>query len=48
MTYAVVIQHNGETARLTCHTLEKAQKVRRSFVNYVVYQEVYIEIEDQK
>jgi hypothetical protein len=32
--YAVVINHLGETARLACHSLEEAQMVRQSFVNW--------------
>lgn len=46
MTYTVVIVQDGETARLDCSTLEEAQEVRRSFVNYGKYQEVRIEIEE--
>ncbi len=45
MTYTVVIVQDGETARLDCSTLEEAQEVRRSFVNYGKCQEVRIEIE---
>ena len=43
MTYYVVIEHDGETARLECESLEEAQMVRRSFVNYGKYGEVRIE-----
>lgn len=43
MKYTVVILHDGECARLDCDTLEEAQLVRRSFVNYGKYQEVRIE-----
>ena len=46
MTYTVVIVQDGETARLDCSTLEEAQEVRRSFVNYGKCQEVRIEIEE--
>lgn len=34
MNYTVVIQQDGETARLPCFTLEEAEQVRRSFVNW--------------
>ena len=34
MTYTVVINHQGETACLPCATLEEAQLVRRSFINW--------------
>ena len=34
MTYIVVIQHLGDTARLSCATLQEAELVRRSFVNW--------------
>jgi len=34
MTYIVIIKHEGEEARLPCHTLEEAQLVRRSFINW--------------
>ena len=44
--YTVVINHEGETARLDCETLEEAQQVRRSFVNYGRYQEITIEHND--
>lgn len=44
MTYTVVIVQDGEIARLPCATLEEAQLVRRSFVNYGKCQEVRIEI----
>ena len=43
MTYAVVILQDGDCARLECTTLEEAQQVRRSFVNYGKCQEVIIE-----
>jgi hypothetical protein len=43
MKYQVVILQDGETARLDCETLEEAQNVRRSFVNYGKCQEVTIE-----
>jgi hypothetical protein len=41
--YQVVIIQDGETARLDCETLEEAQMVRRSFVNYGKCQSVTIE-----
>jgi len=44
--YTVVITHNGEQARLDCATLEEAQQVRRSFVNYGKCQEVRIEVDN--
>jgi hypothetical protein len=34
MTYTVIIKHAGEEARLDCDTMEEAQIVRRSFVNW--------------
>lgn len=46
MTYTVVILQDGETARLACATLEEAQQVRQSFVNYGKCQEVRIEVEE--
>ena len=41
--YVVVILQDGEYARLQCDTLEEAQKVRQSFVNYGKCTEVTIE-----
>jgi len=46
-TYTVVILQDGETARLECTTLEEAQLVRQSFVNYGKCQEVVIEQTEQ-
>ena len=43
-TYTVVILKDGETARLDCDTLEEAQQVRQSFVNYGKCQEITIEV----
>jgi hypothetical protein len=43
MNYVVVILQDGEYARLECTTLEEAQRVRQSFVNYGKCQEVTIE-----
>lgn len=43
MGYIVLIKQNGETARLECATLEEAQKVRLSFVNYGKCESVTIE-----
>lgn len=43
MNYNVVIRHNGEQAVLPCGSLEEAQQVRQSFVNYGRYHEVSIE-----
>ena len=34
MNYIVVINHQGETARLACQSLEEAQMVRKSFINW--------------
>ena len=47
ISYYVLIEHEGETARLACATLEEAQQVRQSFVNYGKYQEVRIEVEEK-
>jgi hypothetical protein len=41
--YQVVIVQDGDTARLDCKTLEEAQKVKRSFINYGKCQSVTIE-----
>ena len=46
MNWTVVILQDGETARLACATLEEAQRVRQSFVNYGKCQEVRIEVEE--
>jgi len=43
MKYAVVILQDKEYARLECATLEEAQQVKQSFVNYGKCQEVTIE-----
>lgn len=43
MNYTVVILQNGEYARLQCETLEEAQRVQRSFVNYGKCESVQIE-----
>ena len=45
-TYTVVILQDGATARLNCATLEEAQQVRQSFVNYGKYQEITIEVKN--
>jgi hypothetical protein len=34
MTYTVVINHAGEEVRLACDTLDEAQLIRHSFVNW--------------
>lgn len=34
MTYTVVINHNGETARLACSSWEEARMVRSSFIHW--------------
>ena len=46
MNYTVVILQDNEYARLECNTLEEAQSVRRSFVNYGKCQEITIEIKE--
>lgn len=43
MTYYVVILQDNEYARLECATIEEAQLVRQSFVNYGKCQEITIE-----
>ena len=43
MNYTVVILQDNEYARLECATLEEAQRVQRSFINYGKCQEVTIE-----
>lgn len=43
MKYAVVILQDGEYAKIDCKTIEEAQSVRRSFVNYGKCQEVTVE-----
>ncbi len=46
MTYTVVINHNGETARLACQSMEEAQMVRQSFINWGgLGYDIYIEQE---
>jgi len=44
MTYFVIVEQDGDTARLECETLEEAQKVRRSFVNYGKCSDIRIEV----
>jgi hypothetical protein len=46
MKYTVVILQDNEYARLECDTLEEAQSVKRSFINYGKCQEVKIEIKE--
>ena len=48
MKYTVVILQDGGQARLSCSTLEEAQQVRQSFVNYGKCQEVTIEVDNQQ
>lgn len=43
MNYTVVILQDNEYARPGCATLEEAQRVQRSFVNYGKCQKVTIE-----
>jgi len=45
MKYTVIIEHEGEIARLECSSLKEAQEVRRSFINYGEYQSGGIRIE---
>ena len=40
--YQVIIKQDGETAYLDCETLEEAQSVHRSFINYGKCQSVTI------
>ena len=44
MKYTVVILQDGETARLKCDTLEEAQMVRTSFLNYGKFESITIEV----
>lgn len=44
MTYFVIVEQDGDIARLECETLEEAQMVRRSFVNYGKCSNVRIEV----
>jgi hypothetical protein len=46
MTYFVIVEQDGDTARLECETLEEAQMVRRSFVNYGKCSDVRIEVKE--
>ena len=48
MKYTVVILQDGGQARLSCSSLEEAQQVRQSFVNYGKCQEVTIEVDNQQ
>lgn len=34
MTYTVIIKHAGAEARLSCQTMEEAELVQRSFMNW--------------
>ncbi len=34
MSYIVIIQHQGEEARLECQSRTEAEQVRQSFVNW--------------
>jgi hypothetical protein len=45
MKYTVIIEHDGETARLECSSLAEAQEVRRSFISYGKHQSGGIRIE---
>jgi hypothetical protein len=46
MSYEVVIQQDGDSARLACESYEEAVQVRQSFINYGRYQSVEIERKD--
>ena len=46
MTYFVIVEQDGDTARLACETLEEAQMVLRSFVNYGKCSDVRIEVKE--
>ena len=46
MSYTVVIQQDGDTARLPCASYEEAVQVRQSFVNWGRCQSVEIEVND--
>ena len=46
MNYVVVIVQDGETARLDCETLQQAQLVKRSFINYGKCESVTIEVKE--
>ena len=48
MTYYVVIQQDGETARLECQTLAEAQQVKVSFENYGKCQNISIDRSDKE
>lgn len=43
MEYIVIIEQDGETAYLACETLEEAQMVCKSFINYGKCSNVSIE-----
>lgn len=43
MTYYVVIEQDGETARLECSSYAEAQQVKVSFENYGKCQNISIE-----
>jgi hypothetical protein len=45
MKYTVIIEHDGEIARLECSSLEEARQVRRSFINYGKYQACGVRVE---
>lgn len=44
MTYFVIVEQDGNTARLECKTLEEAQMIHRSFLNYGKCSDVRIEV----
>ena len=43
MKYIVIIEQDGDFARLECDTLEEAQRVKVSFENYGRCQNIRIE-----
>jgi hypothetical protein len=44
MIYFVIVEQDGDTARLECKTLEEAQMVYKSFLNYGKCSDVRIEV----
>ena len=47
MNYTVVIEQDGEQARLDCETYEEAVRVKVSFENYGKCQSIEIETKDR-
>ena len=48
MTYYVVIEQDGETARLECQSYAEAQQVKVSFENYGKCQNISIEQDEEE